>query len=83
MSELLFECYGIPGVSYGVDSLFSYHYAQPKPLENALIVSLGYQTCHVIPIINNQTDFENTRRLNIGKLKINYKMGRSSIKQNL
>ncbi|XP_056642695.1 actin-related protein 5 [Diorhabda sublineata] len=66
MSELLFECYEIPGLSYGVDSLFSYHYAQVKPLENALIVNLGYQTCHVIPIINNQTIFENTRRLNIG-----------------
>ncbi|CAG9861662.1 unnamed protein product [Phyllotreta striolata] len=66
MSELLFECYGVPGVAYGVDALFSHHFARPKPLENALIINLGYQTCHVIPVINNKTLFENTRRLNIG-----------------
>lgn len=66
MSELLFECYDIPGIIYGVDALFSYHFANAKPLENALIVNLGYQTCHVIPVLNNTTIFENTRRLNIG-----------------
>ncbi|CAG9813223.1 unnamed protein product [Phaedon cochleariae] len=66
MSELLFECYGIPGVVYGIDSLLSYHYTQAKPLENALIINLGYQTCHVIPVLGNKTVFENTRRLNIG-----------------
>ncbi|XP_072385857.1 actin-related protein 5 [Diabrotica undecimpunctata] len=66
MSELLFECYEVPGVSYGVDALFSYHYTQPEPLKDALIVNLGYQTCHIIPVINNHTVFENTRRLNIG-----------------
>ncbi|KAG5896443.1 hypothetical protein JTB14_022522 [Gonioctena quinquepunctata] len=66
MSELLFECYGIPGVTYGIDSLFAYKFTQAKPLEDALIISLGYQTCHVIPVIGNETIFENTRRLNIG-----------------
>lgn len=66
MSELLFECYGVPGIIYGVDSLFSYHFSQVEPLENALILNLGYQTTHVIPVLNNKTHFENARRLNIG-----------------
>lgn len=71
MSELLFECYNVPGICYGIDVLFGYHcYEQPeKPvqLKDVLIVNLGYQACHVIPVLNNQTVFENTRRLNTGK----------------
>lgn len=71
MSELLFECYDVPGVCYGVDSLFGFHYYDQKlksqPLKNALIVNLGYQCCHIIPVIDNATVFENTRRLNTGK----------------
>ncbi|KAJ8923958.1 hypothetical protein NQ315_006734 [Exocentrus adspersus] len=66
MSELLFECYAVPGITYGVDSLFSYHFSQANPQPNALLINLGYQTCHVIPVLNNKTVFENTRRLNIG-----------------
>lgn len=74
MSELLFECYNVPGICYGVDSLFSFHFYDQKqramPIKDALIVSLGYQACHVIPIISNQTIFENTRRLNTGGIHI-------------
>lgn len=66
MSELLFECYAVPGISYGVDALYSYHFSQPNPQSNALVVSFGYQTIHVIPIINNKTIFGNARRINIG-----------------
>lgn len=66
MSELLFECYGVPGVSYGVDCLFAYHFSEEKQHENALIVNLGYYTCHIVPIVNGRTVFENTRRINTG-----------------
>lgn len=66
MSELLFECYNVPSICYGVDSLFAYHYSQPEPCCDALIVSFGYHTIHVIPLLNGQTVFANTRRLNIG-----------------
>lgn len=72
MSELLFECYNVPSICYGVDSLFSYHhYDQHQvavPVQDALIVSLGYQCCHVIPVLDNKAVFENTRRLNTGTL---------------
>lgn len=66
MSELLFECYNVPSVSYGVDALLSYHYAQKGQQKNALIVSLGYQTMHMIPVLNNKTIFEHARRINTG-----------------
>lgn len=54
MNELLFECYQIPAVSLGVDALFSLqkNFSEPfKPLPSAMIVRLGYQTSHIIPII--------------------------------
>lgn len=66
MSELLFECYNVPSICYGIDSLFAYHYFQTEAKCDALIVSFGYHTIHVIPVLNNQAIFANTRRLNIG-----------------
>lgn len=66
MSELLFECYSVPGISYGIDCLFAYHFNEVKPQENALILNLGYHTCHVVPIVDRKMVFENTRRLNTG-----------------
>lgn len=68
MSELLFECYNVPSICYGIDALFAYHHypsAQP-PHPDTLLISFGYHTIHVIPILNNETIFANTRRLNIG-----------------
>lgn len=66
MSELLFECYNVPGIIYGIDCLFSYHLRHSKRQKDALIINLGYQACHVIPVLDNKTIFENTRRLNTG-----------------
>ncbi|KAL3289491.1 hypothetical protein HHI36_022912 [Cryptolaemus montrouzieri] len=65
MTELLFECYNVPGISYGVDSLFGRYFSEPQQ-ENALIVSLGYHTCHVIPVLKHKAVFDNVRRLNTG-----------------
>ena len=31
MSELLFECYHVPSVAYGIDSLFSLYNNHPSP----------------------------------------------------
>ncbi|KAK4871947.1 hypothetical protein RN001_016071 [Aquatica leii] len=66
MSELLFECYGVPSLAYGIDGVYAYHFAQSKSEDSGLIVSLGYHTIHIIPIINNKTIFVNTRRINTG-----------------
>lgn len=71
MSELLFECYGVPGIVYGVDSLFAHHFNNNlQPLSDALIINLGYHTCHIVPIVNNVTVFDKVRRLNIGGFHI-------------
>uniref|UniRef100_A0A182JXK8 Actin-related protein 5 n=1 Tax=Anopheles christyi TaxID=43041 RepID=A0A182JXK8_9DIPT len=64
MSELLFECYDIPGLSYGVDSLFSYYTNQRG--KNGLIIATGYHTTHVVPVMNGRMVVENIRRINIG-----------------
>ncbi|KAH8295145.1 hypothetical protein KR018_007963 [Drosophila ironensis] len=68
MSELLFECYGIPAVSYGIDALYSWeHYQQKrKQVSDALIISFGYSTTHVIPVLNGKIQLEHVRRLNVG-----------------
>lgn len=54
MNELLFECYQVPAASFGIDALFSLqkNFSQPfKPLPSAMVVRLGYQTSHVIPVL--------------------------------
>ncbi|KAL1139299.1 hypothetical protein AAG570_006285 [Ranatra chinensis] len=67
MSELLFECYGVPGVMFGVDSLLSYHKDCNKdPLRTGLVVCCGYHTTHVIPVINGRADAHHARRMDIG-----------------
>ncbi|XP_065091690.1 actin-related protein 5 [Ochlerotatus camptorhynchus] len=64
MSELLFECYGVPGIVYGVDSLFSYR--MNGDLESGLIISCGYQATHVIPVLNGRMIEDKVRRINLG-----------------
>ncbi|KAG7312212.1 hypothetical protein JYU34_001681 [Plutella xylostella] len=64
MSELLFEGYGVPAVSYGVDSLFSMY--KNNIGENALIVNCGYHTIHIIPVLRGKVIFEHARRINLG-----------------
>lgn len=69
MSELLFECYGVPGVTYGVDMLFSYlrHYRNMVP---GLIVSCGYQSTHIVPILSGKADVKHARRIDVGGFHI-------------
>ncbi|XP_027026807.1 actin-related protein 5 isoform X1 [Tachysurus fulvidraco] len=68
MSELLFECYGVPRVAYGVDSLFSLYYSSTqydKP-HTGLVLSSGYHCSHILPIINGRLDAVNCKRINVG-----------------
>lgn len=68
MSELLFECYDVPAVCYGIDSLFSF--AHSNLGENGLIVSIGYYTIHIIPVLNGQAHHDKMRRINLGGFQI-------------
>lgn len=64
MSELLFECYDVPSICYGIDSLFALKHN--KIGENGLIISCGYHTTHVIPVLNNEIITQKVRRINLG-----------------
>uniref|UniRef100_A0A5F9CCA4 Actin-related protein 5 n=1 Tax=Oryctolagus cuniculus TaxID=9986 RepID=A0A5F9CCA4_RABIT len=67
MSELLFECYGIPKVAYGIDSLFSFYHNMPKKaVSSGLIISSGYQCTHILPILDGRLDAKNCKRINLG-----------------
>ena len=53
-SELLFECYRVPCVSYAVDSLLSFYYNASKSQTNTgLIINSSHSSTHVIPVINS------------------------------
>lgn len=55
ISELLFECYQVPKVSYGVDSLYSfYHNKRQNWPCSGLIISSGYQCTHVLPVLEGR-----------------------------
>lgn len=66
MSELLFEYYHVPSVAYGIDALFSYHYNNDDNSSNGLVVSFGYQTTHVLPVLGGHLQPSFCRRLNYG-----------------
>ncbi|XP_041941850.1 actin-related protein 5 [Alosa sapidissima] len=70
MSELLFECYGVPQVSYGIDSLFSFYLNNKQRSmdtpHTGLVISSGYHCSHVLPVINGRLDAANCKRVNVG-----------------
>lgn len=66
MSELLFECYQVPSICYGVDSLFSYYKNMDGGMRDGLVVSFGYHSTTVIPVLNGSMVVDKARRLNLG-----------------
>ncbi|KAL9988638.1 hypothetical protein ACROYT_G003104 [Oculina patagonica] len=67
MSELLFECYNVPSIAYGIDSLFSlYHNFPNADKTTSLVVSSGCQVSHVLPVVNGKLDASNCKRINLG-----------------
>jgi actin-related protein 5 len=66
MNEILFECYGVPSVAYGIDSLFSYRYNRGT---DGLIVSSSHTSTHVVPVLNSKALLSNATRLNWGGLQ--------------
>ena len=63
ISELLFECYGVPSICYGVDSLFSYYYNTHKDMEdsaelslnNGFIINAHHSATHLLPLLNGRS----------------------------
>ncbi|XP_047489285.1 actin-related protein 5-like [Penaeus chinensis] len=69
MSELLFECYGVPSISYCVDGLLSYH-RNNLNRPDGLLVNIGNYTTHVTPVLDGFADAMNTRRIRMGGLHL-------------
>ncbi|XP_029974347.1 actin-related protein 5 [Salarias fasciatus] len=68
MSELLFECYQVPFVSYGVDGLYSFYHNTDRSLQashTGIVLSSGYHCSHVLPVINGKLDSVNCKRVNV------------------
>ncbi|KOC60709.1 Actin-related protein 5 [Habropoda laboriosa] len=74
MAELLFECYNVPAIAYGVDCLLSYQHNNCP--SDGLIISIGYHTTHIIPILDGKADPVNSRRINVGGYHITSYMHR-------
>ena len=63
MNEILFECYGAPSVTYGIDSLFSFHYNKGS---SGLVVSSSHTSTHIIPVLQGRPQLHSCSRLNWG-----------------
>ena len=58
-SELLFEMYGAPSVTYGIDSLFAFS-RQRRP--DGLSISMGNNATTVIPIVGGRGILSRSKR---------------------
>ncbi|XP_048777578.1 actin-related protein 5-like [Ostrea edulis] len=77
MSELLFECYHVPSVAYGVDALFSlYNNQDITDQTHSLIVGCGYQTTTLIPVVGGRVHSAHSRRINMGGAQLDAFMQR-------
>lgn len=63
MTEIMFECYNVPSVTYGIDSLFSYKYNKGN---TGIVVSSSYTSTHVIPVYRSKAILSQAVRLNWG-----------------
>eukprot|EP00045_Choanoeca_perplexa_P013839 m.158761 g.158761 ORF g.158761 m.158761 type:complete len:727 (-) comp16474_c0_seq1:2731-4911(-) len=68
MSELLFELYGVPQVSYGIDALFSLYHNQPTIHKQgtSLVLSSGNHGSYVLPFVNGRLRGFDAKRIDIG-----------------
>ena len=67
-SELLFECYSVPSVCYGLAPLWalSHHLSpQQQPLSSHLVVSLGHTYTLLVPVVAGRIDHPRVRRLSV------------------
>ncbi|WVR03473.1 hypothetical protein IAU60_000464 [Kwoniella sp. DSM 27419] len=59
-SELLFELYGAPSVTFGIDSLFAFSRQQHQ---DGLAISLGHQASTVIPVLGGKGILSRAKRI--------------------
>lgn len=68
LSELAFECYRVPSISYGIDSLFSFYrngYLR-SGIKDGIVVSAGNYNTTVIPVLNGVARIPLSKRISYG-----------------
>ena len=63
LNEMVFECYGAPSLTVGIDSLFSYRYNKGT---SGLVVSSSHTSTHIIPVLDGKPHLQSCARLNWG-----------------
>ena len=63
VTELIFEGYNAPSLTYGIDALFSFNYNGGN---SGLVVSSGNTTTHLIPVLDRKGLIPLTTRLSWG-----------------
>ncbi|QLG72535.1 hypothetical protein HG535_0D02430 [Zygotorulaspora mrakii] len=63
--QLLFECFDVPGVAFGIDALFSY-YGNNSSNSTGLVIGCGNEDTNVIPIIEGRGILTDAKRINWG-----------------
>lgn len=73
MQELLFEGYDAPKVAFGADVLAQCCLHVPPSSSpsapdggNMLLISVGSEATHIVPVLNGKPNLEHTRRINFG-----------------
>ncbi|KAG0317555.1 Nuclear actin-protein involved in chromatin remodeling [Dissophora globulifera] len=66
MTELLFESYQVPSVTYGIDSLFSLYANGPSRAQDGIVISAGHHFSHVIPVSGGKVHMEHAKRISYG-----------------
>lgn len=63
--QLMFECFGVPKLTFGIDSLFSY-FANNQPDSTGLVISSGNEDTNVIPVVGGKGILSEAKRINWG-----------------
>lgn len=58
-SEILFELYGAPEVSYGIDSLFAF---SRHKKQDGLAINLGHNASTIIPVVDGKGILSRAKR---------------------
>ncbi|AET38778.1 actin-related protein ARP5 Ecym_3285 [Eremothecium cymbalariae DBVPG len=78
--ELLFECYNLQKVTFGIDSLFSF-YGEHPPGTTGIAINSGNEDTSVIPVVNGKGILTEAKRINWGgQQSVGYLNGLLSLK---
>ncbi|KAL6948697.1 hypothetical protein ACO0QE_001170 [Hanseniaspora vineae] len=64
--QLLFECFEVPKVTFGIDSLYSFYQNTSTGNDTGLVIGSGHEETDVIPVIDGRGVIPESKRLNWG-----------------